>query len=122
MEGDSAFGFSGMEIETICRYNLPVTVVIMNNGGIYRGDDVNRSGDGEPGVTTLSATARYDMMMEAFGGKGYTVTTSEDLECALREAVASGKPALINVVIDIHVGTESGHLQKLNPSTAQAAK
>lgn len=122
VEGDSAFGFSGMEIETICRYNLPVTVVIMNNGGIYRGDDVNRSGDGEPGVTTLSATARYDRMMEAFGGKGYAVTTSEDLESALREAVASRKPALINVAIDIHVGTESGHLKKLNPGAAQAAK
>jgi oxalyl-CoA decarboxylase len=122
VEGDSAFGFSGMEIETICRYNLPVTVVIMNNGGIYRGDDVNRSGDGEPGVTTLSAAARYDRMMEAFGGKGYAVTTSEDLESALREAVASRKPALINVAIDIHVGTESGHLKKLNPGATQAAK
>jgi oxalyl-CoA decarboxylase len=94
----------------------------MNNGGIYRGDDVNRSGDGEPGVTTLSAAARYDRMMEAFGGKGYAVTTSEDLESALREAVASRKPALINVAIDIHVGTESGHLKKLNPGAAQAAK
>ena len=39
IEGDSAFGFSGMEIETICRYRLPVTVVILNNGGVYRGDE-----------------------------------------------------------------------------------
>ncbi len=38
IEGDSAFGFSGMEVETICRYNLPVCVVVFNNDGIYRGD------------------------------------------------------------------------------------
>ena len=121
VEGDSAFGFSGMEVETICRYKLPVTVVVMNNGGIYRGDDVNRSGDGTPGVTTLSASARYDMIIEAFGGKGYNVTTAEELEAALRESVASGRPGLINVAIDIHVGTESGHLKKLNPTAAKPA-
>ncbi|MFW7269933.1 oxalyl-CoA decarboxylase [Gluconacetobacter sp. Hr-1-5] len=121
VEGDSAFGFSGMEVETICRYKLPVTVVVMNNGGIYRGDDVNRSGDGTPGVTTLSASARYDMIIEAFGGKGYNVTTAEELEAALRESVASGRPGLINVAIDIHVGTESGHLKKLNPTAAKRA-
>lgn len=119
--GDSAFGFSGMEIETICRYNLPVAVVVMNNGGIYRGDDVNRSGSKEPGVTTLSASARYDRMIEAFGGKGYNATTAEELEAALREAIASRKPALINAVIDIHVGTESGHLKKLNPNAGKPA-
>lgn len=121
VEGDSAFGFSGMEVETICRYGLPVTVVVMNNGGIYRGDDVNRSGDGAPGVTTLSAAARYDRIIEAFGGKGYNVTTAEELEAALRESVASGRPGLINVAIDIHVGTESGHLKKLNPTATKPA-
>lgn len=120
VEGDSAFGFSGMEIETICRYGLPVTVVVMNNGGIYRGDDVNRSGGKEPGVTTLSASARYDRMIEAFGGKGYHATTVEELESALRESIASEKPALINVVIDTHVGTESGHLKKLNPTAGKS--
>ncbi len=40
IEGDSAFGFSGMELETICRYHLPIVTVILNNGGVYRGDDV----------------------------------------------------------------------------------
>ena len=40
IEGDSAFGFSGMEVETICRYNLPVCIVIMNNNGVYKGTDV----------------------------------------------------------------------------------
>ena len=53
IEGDSAFGFSGMEVETICRYNLPVCVVIFNNDGIYRGTDVNRSGGCGPGDDRL---------------------------------------------------------------------
>jgi len=118
--GDSAFGFSGMEVETICRYDLPVTVVVLNNGGIYRGDDIDRADSSLPGVTTLSASARYDRMIEAFGGKGYHVTTAEELASALREAVASGKPALINAVIDIHAGTESGHLKNLNPTGAKS--
>src|ERR1700676_5612680 len=55
VEGDSAFGFSGMEVETICRYNLPVCVVIFNNGGIYRGTDVNSAGGSDP-ATTLFVT------------------------------------------------------------------
>src|SRR6201998_1074320 len=50
VEGDSAFGFSGMEIETICRYKLPVCVVIFNNDGIYRGTDTN-SASADPAAT-----------------------------------------------------------------------
>jgi oxalyl-CoA decarboxylase len=119
--GDSAFGFSGMEVETICRYALPVTVVVLNNGGIYRGDDVDHADSSELGVTTLSASARYDRIIDAFGGKGYNATTAEELQVALREAINSGKPALINVVIDIHAGTESGHLKKLNPTAGKSS-
>nr|WP_314418456.1 oxalyl-CoA decarboxylase [uncultured Erwinia sp.] len=114
LEGDSAFGFSGMDVETICRYELPVTIIVMNNGGIYRGDDINRFNKGDPGVTTLMASARYDVMMEAFGGAGYNATTPDELETQLNKAITSGKPSLINVLIDIHAGTESGHLKKLN--------
>lgn len=117
LEGDSAFGFSGMDVETICRYALPVTIIVMNNGGIYRGDDINRSSGSEPGVTTLMASARYDLVIEAFGGTGYYATTPVELETQLNRAITSGKPALINVVIDIHAGTESGHLQKLNTTS-----
>ena len=81
--GDSAFGFSGMEIETICRFKLPVTIVIFNNGGIYRGDHVDLSGHGDPSPTTLMFSAQYDKMIEAFGGVPYDVKTPEDLEKAL---------------------------------------
>ncbi|MFG1401803.1 oxalyl-CoA decarboxylase [Xanthobacter sediminis] len=118
IEGDSAFGFSGMEVETICRYGLPVTLVVLNNGGIYKGDDHNRSGGSDPAPTVLDLKARYDQVIEAFGGRGYHVETPAALAEALAEALASGKPALINAVIDPHAGTESGHLTNLNPQSA----
>src|ERR671939_1297166 len=68
VEGDSAFGFSGMEVETICRYHLPVCVVVFNNGGIYRGTGVNPGGGADVATTVFVKDARYDKMMEAFGG------------------------------------------------------
>jgi len=118
IEGDSAFGFSGMEIETICRYDLPVTTIIFNNNGVYRGDP-----EGIPYTPTgLLRDARYEKIIEAFGGKGYHCTDTPSLTRALTEALASGKPALINAVIDPTAGTESGHIQSLNPKSAAAQK
>ncbi len=122
IEGDSAFGFSGMEIETICRYELPVVTVVFNNGGIYRGDDVNRSGGTDPSPTVLMNNARYEKLIEAFGGTGQYVTDPQSLGKALTDALASGKPALINCVIDPRAGTESGHLQNFNPPTDISSK
>ncbi|MFF3495514.1 oxalyl-CoA decarboxylase [Streptomyces sp. NPDC002795] len=112
IEGDSAFGFSGMELETICRYNLPVVTVIMNNGGVYKGDETIA---GLPAPTTLMSAARHDQMIESFGGKGYRATTPAEITAALTEAIASGGPALIDCVIDPSAGTESGHIAHLNP-------
>ena len=117
IEGDSAFGFSGMEVETICRYQLPVTIVVFNNGGVYRGDEPNHGGGTDPSPTALMQTARYEQVMQAFGGAGYSVDTPEQLEQALREALASKKPALINCAIDPKAGTESGHIKNLNPKS-----
>jgi oxalyl-CoA decarboxylase len=118
IEGDSAFGFSGMEVETICRYELPVTTIIFNNNGVYRGD-----APGTPYTPTgLLRDARYEKIIEAFGGAGYHVTDTPSLTRALTEALASGKPALINAVIDPTAGTESGHIQSLNPRSAAAPK
>jgi oxalyl-CoA decarboxylase len=116
IEGDSAFGFSGMELETICRYSLPIVTIIFNNGGVYRGDDVNRSGGSDPAPTVLMK-ARYDKLIEAYGGTGYHVTDPQALTKALTESLASGKPALINCVIDPTAGTESGHIGNLNPKS-----
>lgn len=113
IEGDSAFGFSGMEIETICRYRLPVVVLVFNNGGVYRGDETNNHST-DPAPTVLLHSSRYDTLIEAFGGVGYHAETPGEVTAALRSALASGEPALIDCVIDPAVGTESGHLQKLN--------
>ena len=118
IEGDSAFGFSGMELETICRYELPVVTIVFNNNGVYRGTDVNPTGGKDVAPTVFVKNARYDKMIEAFGGVGFHVTTPEEMTRALTEAIASGKPTLINAVIDETAGTESGRLTNLNPSTA----
>ena len=118
VEGDSAFGFSGMELETICRYGLPVTTIVFNNNGVYRGTDVNPTGGKDVAPTVFVKNARYDKMIEAFGGIGYHATTPEELTRALNEAIAAGKPALINAVIDETAGTESGRLTNLNPQSA----
>jgi oxalyl-CoA decarboxylase len=122
IEGDSAFGFSGMEVETICRYQLPVTTIVFNNNGVYRGTDVNPTGGADLAPTAFVKNARYDKMIEAFGGIGYHATTPSDLSKALREAIASGRPTLINAAIDESAGTESGRLTNLNPASAATKK
>ena len=122
IEGDSAFGFSGMEVETICRYNLPVCVVVFNNGGIYRGTDVNPTGGPDVAPTVFVKDARYDKMMEAFGGVGYHVTSPDELRQAVNEAMDSGKPSLVNAVIDPAAGTESGRIGNLNPQSVVSKK
>ena len=121
VEGDSAFGFSGMEIETICRYKLPVCVVIFNNDGIYRGTDVNSAGS-DPATTVFVKGARYDKMIEAFGGVGVNATSPDELRRAVNEAMDSGKPTLINAVIDPGSGSESGRIGNLNPQSALKKK
>jgi oxalyl-CoA decarboxylase len=120
--GDSAFGFSGMEVETVCRYKLPVCVVVFNNDGIYRGDGVNPSGGADPATTMFVPGARYDRMIEGFGGVGVNVTTPDDLKRAVDEAMNSGRPTLINAVIDPAAGNESGNIGNLNPKSALTKK
>lgn len=122
VEGDSAFGFSGMEVETICRYNLPVCVVVFNNGGIYRGSDENPTGGSDVAPTVFVKGARYDKMMEAFGGVGFNATSPDELKRAVNEAMDSGKPTLVNAVIDENAGTESGRIGNLNPQSVVSKK
>ncbi len=119
VEGDSAFGFSGMEVETVCRYKLPVCIVIMNNNGIYKGTDKNLSGGEDMAPTLFVKDARYDMMMQAFGGVGVIAKTPAELEAAIQTAFATRKPTLINAVIDETAGTESGRITSLNPTAAK---
>jgi len=122
IEGDSAFGFSGMEIETICRYDLPVCVVVFNNSGIYRGMDTNPTGGADAATTVFVKNSRYDKMIEAFGGVGVSVKSPEELSHAVNEAMDSGKPTLINAVIDSSAGTESGRIGNLNPKSAVVSR
>jgi oxalyl-CoA decarboxylase len=122
VEGDSAFGFSGMEVETICRYSLPVCVVVFNNNGIYRGTDVNFAGGADPATTVFVKGSRYDKMMEAFGGVGVQATTPDELKRAVDAAMDSGKPTLINAVIDPAAGSESGRIGNLNPQSVLKKK
>ncbi|MDW8469191.1 MAG: oxalyl-CoA decarboxylase [Burkholderiales bacterium] len=119
VEGDSAFGFSGMEVETICRYNLPVCVVVLNNNGVYRGTDVNLGGGTDPAPTVFVKGARYDRLIEAFGGVGAHATTPAELRAAIEQALASRRPTLVNAVIDETAGTESGRITNLNPKSAR---
>src|SRR5882724_6647795 len=121
VEGDSAFGFSGMEVETICRYKLPVCIVIFNNDGIYRGTDVNAVSD-DPAPTVFVKGSRYDKMIEALGGTGVNVTSPDELKRAVNDAMNSGKPTLINAVLDPAAGSESGRIGNLNPQSVLKKK
>ncbi|MBB1063267.1 oxalyl-CoA decarboxylase [Limosilactobacillus fastidiosus] len=114
LDGDSAFGFDGMEMETICRYKLPITVVVINNGGIYNG--VDQVVPDQLGPTTLDPTGRYDLMAKAFGGDNYFVSNYQEMKDTFAKAVESGRPNLINVQIDPSMGKESGHIGNLNPA------
>ena len=118
IEGDSAFGFSGMEVETICRYDLPVCIVVMNNNGVYKGTDTDPSGR-DPAPTVFVKGARYDKLIEAFGGLGVNAATPAELRKAMENAIRSRKPTLINAVIDETAGTESGRITGLNPTAAK---
>ena len=103
VQGDSAFGFSGMEIETMMRYKLPVKMIILNNGGIGVGVGPLKEGKKvPPGILTYGA--RYEGMLEAIGGKGFYVEKSEDLRGVLDEAMAFDGPALVNVLLNPKAG------------------
>uniref|UniRef100_A0A2K5CJF2 2-hydroxyacyl-CoA lyase 1 n=1 Tax=Aotus nancymaae TaxID=37293 RepID=A0A2K5CJF2_AOTNA len=109
VEGDSAFGFSGMEVETICRYNLPIILLVVNNNGIYQGFDMNtwketlkfRDPTAVVPPMCLLPNSHYEQVMTAFGGKGYFVETPEELQKSLRQSLAdTTKPSLINIMIE----------------------
>ncbi|KAK3160916.1 hypothetical protein QOZ80_1BG0068090 [Eleusine coracana subsp. coracana] len=119
VEGDSGFGFSAMEVETLVRYQLPVVIIVFNNNGVYGGD--RRSPDeitglykDDPAPTSFVSAAGYHKMMEAFGGKGYLVDRPDELKSALSESFCARKPAVINVIIDPYAGAESGRMQHKN--------
>lgn len=103
VQGDSAFGFTGMELETMVRYNLPVKLVVLNNGGIGIGVHPLKEGQTAP-PGNLTYGARYDGMLEALGGKGFYVKDPKDLRAALDAAMAFDGPALVNVQLNPRAG------------------
>ncbi|KAL5129151.1 2-hydroxyacyl-CoA lyase [Glycine soja] len=119
VEGDSGFGFSAMEVETLVRYQLPVVVIVFNNGGVYGGDrrrpeEIDGPHKDDPAPTDFVPNAGYHALIEAFGGKGYLVGTPDELKSALSESFSARKPAVVNVVIDPYAGSESGRMQHKN--------
>ena len=84
-------------------------VIVMNNGGVYGGDrrgpvDIPEPYHNDPAPTSFMPGIKYDLLMHAFGGQGYTVETPAQLAEAVREAFSAKKPALINVTIDPFAG------------------
>lgn len=98
LNGDFAFGWNGIEIETALRHKLPVVFVVANNGSI--GGDRQRLLTGEAAPAGESPAVRYDKMMEGFGGYAEYVEAPAQLQPALERAFAAGRPALLNVVVD----------------------
>ena len=98
ISGDSAIGFSGMEMETLCRYNMPAKIVVMNNGGIGPGmPEIPKNPMLNMRPNTLIYGARYDKMMQAFGGYGAYVEDIKDFRGALDELMNFPGPGLVNV-------------------------
>ncbi|XP_047310007.1 2-hydroxyacyl-CoA lyase-like [Impatiens glandulifera] len=119
VEGDSGFGFSAMEVETLVRYQLPVVVIVFNNGGVYGGDrrnpeEISGPFKDDPAPTSFVPGAAYHVLSQAFGGKGYLVGTPDELKSALDISFSEKKPAVINVTIDPYAGAESGRMQHKN--------
>lgn len=99
IEGDSAFGFSGMEVETAARYGLSnITFIIVNNNGIGGGPSTLDPTKVPPSAYTPEA--HYEKMAEIYGGKGFFVTQPDQLGPALKEAMSAGKPAIVNIMIN----------------------
>ena len=104
VSGDSAIGFSGMEMETVCRYKMPVKIIVLNNGGIGSGAASLPVNPLQAAPGHLTVGCRYDLMMEAFGGKGFFVKDPKDLKPALEGAMAHKGPALVNVQLHHQAG------------------
>jgi 2-hydroxyacyl-CoA lyase 1 len=98
VSGDSAIGFSGMEMETLCRYNMPAKIVVLNNGGIGPGmPEIPENPMLNMRPNTLIYGARYDKMMQSFGGYGAYVEDVKDVRGALNELMNFPGPGLVNI-------------------------
>lgn len=112
LEGDSAFGFSLPEVETMARYGMDILIFVINNGGVYHGDSTDSDewlkmqGKTLQGVkgglrsTSLGWEVGYEKVAEMCGGKGYLVRTPEELVIATEEGFNAKVPVIVNVIIE----------------------
>jgi acetolactate synthase-1/2/3 large subunit len=100
LQGDGAFGFSGMEWDTLVRHNVPVVSVIGNNGIWALEKHPMEALYGYSVVAELRPSTRYDEVVRALGGHGELVSTPAELRPALTRALGSGLPAVVNVLTD----------------------
>lgn len=115
IEGDSAFGFSGMEVETMARFQMDILIFVMNNSGLYRGDtdDSDRwhekrkntvAGNTSKGAGltawSLGYETKYEKMAEMAGGIGFVARTPEELKEATVKGFKADVPVVVNVIID----------------------
>lgn len=125
IEGDSAFGFSGMEVETMARMGMDVLIFVINNSGIYFGDSDSaedfeskrkKTMQGDAGLRSwaLGFETRYEKLAEACGGIGFFVRSSEELEKATIEGFKASVPVIVNVII------QSGKVEKPVSSDASS--
>jgi acetolactate synthase-1/2/3 large subunit len=98
--GDGAFGFSGLEFDTLVRHGIPVVGVMGNNGIWALEKHPMEFLYGYSVAAELQPELRYDRVVEALGGHGELVTRPDELRPALERAFAAGKPALVNVLTD----------------------
>ncbi|KAE8382195.1 hypothetical protein BDV26DRAFT_278212 [Aspergillus bertholletiae] len=140
LEGDSAFGFSAMEIETLARYRIPALIYVVNNSGIYHGDTTTedawrvlqdqtaandtKSANGKKGLrsTSLLYETRYEMLATMCGGKGYFVRTEEELEAATREGFANDTVTVVNLIVEPGIGKKIGFAWQGNSAQDGQAK
>lgn len=109
--GDGGFGWHGMEYDTLIRHGIPVVGVVFNNAGFT----------GRPAAQGLGRELgfqRYDLMVAGFGGHGEFVEHPSDIAPALQRAIASGKPALVNVCVDPEAQAAGGLLGALGSEQA----
>jgi acetolactate synthase-1/2/3 large subunit len=101
--GDGAFGFAGMEFDTMARHGLPVVGVMGNNGIWALEHHPMKFLYGYSVAAELRPETRYDQMVEALGCDGVLVREPDELRPALERAFESGRPTLVNVLTDPHV-------------------
>jgi acetolactate synthase I/II/III large subunit len=101
--GDGAFGFAGIEFDTMARHGLPVVGVMGNNGIWALEHHPMKFLYGYSIAAELRPETRYDQVVSALGGHGELVRSPDELRPALDRAFASGKPALVNVLTDPEV-------------------